>query len=135
MSAPARSLQFAIPQSVFGVTYPLVHVDGVLASDNVRNGGTLSLAGRLLSLGSRHGWMKLSVSISGCVTMQKALRVYRDLRQHEKGAVMVGRKEFGVAAYLLSAVRFGVEGGVECEYRNSTKSLCVGQARNSVGGL
>lgn len=41
---------------VFGrswATYPLVHVDGVLAGDNVRNGGALRLAGRLLSLG-RH---------------------------------------------------------------------------------
>jgi len=34
-------------------TYALVHVDGVLAGDNVRNGGALRLAGRLLGLG-RH---------------------------------------------------------------------------------
>lgn len=35
------------------VTYSLVHVDGVLAGDDIRNGGALSLAGGLL--GRRHG--------------------------------------------------------------------------------
>lgn len=34
-------------------TYSLVHVDGVLAGDDIRNGGALSLAGGLL--GRRHG--------------------------------------------------------------------------------
>jgi hypothetical protein len=34
-------------------TYPLVHVNGVLAGDDIRDGGALGLAGRLLSLG-RH---------------------------------------------------------------------------------
>lgn len=48
--APARAKSL---RSEFGSTYSLVHVDGVFASNNVRNGGALSLTGRSLSLG-RH---------------------------------------------------------------------------------
>lgn len=43
-------------------TYPLVHVDGVLAGDNVLDGGARGLAGRLLGLG-RHGCKEISWSV------------------------------------------------------------------------
>ena len=56
MSSPSPLISLA--RAFVGVgrkrcTNPLVHVDGVLAGDNVRNGGTLGLAGLLLGLG-RH---------------------------------------------------------------------------------
>ena len=43
-------------------TYPLVHVNGVLAGDNVLDGGARGLAGRLLGLG-RHGCVKRLLSV------------------------------------------------------------------------
>lgn len=46
-------------------TYPLVHMDGVLAGDNVRDGGALRLAGRILSLRRRHFWFVI-VSFAAC---------------------------------------------------------------------
>lgn len=51
-----------LPRDTQDGTNPLVHVDGVLAGDNVRNGGALL---RLLSLRGRHGGMRAGGMLVG----------------------------------------------------------------------
>lgn len=65
-----RCLQ-ASSSTPLGNAYSLVHVDGVLSRDNVRNGGARRLAAGLLSLGRGHRCADFSVTT---VVVRKVLR-------------------------------------------------------------
>ncbi len=109
-------------------------MDGVLAGNNVRNGGALGLSGGLLG---RHfycfdcqyhgrGWTKVCV---GRYMTKRNLSVRKGL--------CVGAKccNWEALSYLrIVSSRSGVEEVVEVCFPISAKSLCVGQARILVGG-